>query len=92
MNSSFYPSLTYSCPAKLVRAELLHRLSTDCHQKIHYISHSISKYDSYWYSTICAYAYILRIENYFSTLDLGGWNPYSRTLEMILENPGTHIK
>jgi len=47
MNSSFHPSSTYSCPAKLVRAELLHRLSTDVQQEIHDVSYSVSKYDSF---------------------------------------------
>jgi hypothetical protein len=36
-----------SCPAKLVRAELLSRLSTDLHLEIHDVSYSISKYDSF---------------------------------------------
>jgi hypothetical protein len=47
MNSPFHPSSTYSCPAKFVRAELLHRLSTDVHQEIHDVSYSMSKYDSF---------------------------------------------
>ena len=47
MNSSFLPSSTCSYPAKLVRPELLHRLSTDVHQEIHDVSYSISKYDSF---------------------------------------------
>jgi hypothetical protein len=89
MNSSCHPSSTYSCPAKLVRAEILHKLSTDVHQEIHDMSYTISKYDSF--TGILLYVptlifYELKTISVLCILGVGAhtlerWNRFWRTLE-----------